>query len=475
MSSNGSPITPVSQRETPEPSGHGPSSLRLASLHTLGCRLNQAETAKLAAQLQGRGYQVVPWGDDADLLIVNSCTVTGTAASKTRQALRVARRRCPDAFIVLTGCEAALATPDALAALGVNLIVPNERKAELADLLPESLTPEQHIGFVTANPSSPDPAADASLFTEADAALPTARTRANLKVQEGCNVGCHYCIIPRVRGRPRSRAWDDALREVRELAAGGVREIVVTGVNLALYNDHGRRLPDLLEAIFAAGDGFRIRVSSFEPGPDLNRLLELMQRSPRLCRHLHVPIQYGEDSLLQAMGRRYRASEFAEFATRAVQAIPGLCLGIDVIVGFPGESETAFGECRRLLAALPLAYFHVFPYSARPGTKATTFPGRVHGNVVRQRAQELAKLGREKAAEFAKKQVGQCLTVLTESRLANGNWQGLSDNYLELEIADAPADLGQNCLVRVEAVEVRQERQVLARYRGPVEFPALRQ
>lgn len=452
----------------PSPSSNpsaGPALPRRAALYTLGCRLNQAETALLADRLRRAGFTLVPWDEPAELLVLNSCTVTGTAARKTRQAVRAARRRCPGAFIVLAGCEADADAGTWAAAAGVNLVVANRDKARLVNLLPATLDPH-HRPATAPTATHATPAAPA-LFVEPGCGLAPERTRAHVKVQEGCSFGCSYCIIPRVRGAPRSRAWDDVLREVRELTERGCRELVLTGVNLALYDDHGRRLPELAAAVLAAAPEARLRLSSLEPGPELAAIVELIAREPRLCRHLHVPLQHGDDRILAAMGRRYRAADYAAFATVVAARVPELCLGTDVIVGFPGEDETAFTACRDLLAALPLAYLHVFTFSPRPGTRAAGLPGRVHGQVARERLRELERLGATAAHGFVRRQVGQNLTVLTETSTAAGHWAGLSDNYLEIELDEAPPALRGNEFVRARLTEGRPGRAARGTWLAP--------
>lgn len=375
------------RRSNPVPAATVP---RRASLFALGCRLNQTEAALLADQLRAAGLVIMPWGEPADLLVVNSCTVTAAAAAKTRDAVRAARKRHPDACIVLTGCDATVAAAAwAADAAAVDHIVPNQEKHDFFAEAAKKITPPHRHTVLPAD-----------RFTIPGTGHFTGRTRANLKIQEGCNVGCSYCIIPQARGAPKSRDWDDTLREVRELAARGHREIVLAGINLALYDaGGGRRLPELVRASLSAADGFRLRLSSLEPGPELPRIIELMApeagapppavpgekrnspcaipSGPRLCRHLHLPLQYADDRILAAMHRPYTLREYAEFADAAVRRVPGLCLGTDIIIGFPGETEAIFAACRAALAALPLAYFHVFTFSPRPGTPAAALPGRV--------------------------------------------------------------------------------------------------
>jgi threonylcarbamoyladenosine tRNA methylthiotransferase MtaB len=423
---------------------------RRAAVFTLGCRLNQADTALLCDDLVQHGYRLVRWGTPADLLVVNSCTVTAESAAKTRKTVHAARRRCPGAFIVLVGCAAEMEAQAWQGDSQVDLIVGNVAKTRLSQVLPAGLErpgqPGVHLGCVPRREADPAP------FTEAGAGLYPERTRANLKIQEGCDFFCSYCIVPRVRGPARSRQWDDALREAEELRRRGHREIVLAGVNIATYADGGRDLADLAEAILALGPGFRLRLGSTEPGPVLPKLLRLMAREPRLCRFLHLPLQYGEDSILGAMKRRYSVAEYADLATLAAASVPGLCLGSDLIVGFPGETAAAFQTCCDTVRRLPINHLHVFTFSAREGTAAAALSATVPGDVAARRATELSRLGLEKAAAFAQSQVGQVLQIITEELTPRGTWQGWSDNYLCVEIPATPdLDANQCVTVQIEA------------------------
>jgi len=416
-----------------------------AAVFTLGCRLNQADTALLCDDLQRHGYRIVPWGGTAELLVVNSCTVTAEAAAKTRKAVHSARRRNPEAYVVVVGCDAEL-DPDAWLADGsADLVVGTLGKTRLSHLLPTDLArPGRAARYESRLPA----AGRLGPFAETGAGFHPSRTRANLKIQEGCDFACSYCIVPRVRGPARSRQWADTLREATELHRRGHQEIVLTGVNIATYKDEGRDLADLVEALLACGPGFRLRLSSAEPGPVLAKLIPLMAREPRVCRFLHLPLQHGDDRLLAAMNRRYRVADFEALASLASSSVPGLCLGSDVIVGFPGETAEAFEACCEAVRRLPINHLHVFTFSARQGTPAAALPGAVPGDVASARAARLARIGVEKAADFARSQIGQTLGVITERRSPAGTWEGWSDNYLRVEVPDA-AGMQPNRLLRV--------------------------
>ncbi len=408
-----------------------------ASIYTLGCRLNQADSALIADRLTRGGYELVGWNETADVMVVNGCVVTATAGQKTRQAVRSARKRCPDAFIVLVGCAATLEkdTPN----LPANLILDNTRKNELLSHLPAKPVARASL---TATPvvRASEPATPSPLpanFTEPGTGLYSERTRANLKVQEGCDFFCSYCIVPHVRGAPRSRDWNDVLREARELLYRGHRELVLTGVNLGTYNDNDRDLADLIGAIADLPGDFRIRLGSVEPTPVVRRVVDVMaDLAPRVCRFLHLPLQYGENRILKAMNRRYTTNEFREHADYALQKIDDLCLGTDLIVGFPGETEDEFAKSAKFVESIPWGNFHVFRYSPREGTPAAKLKNQMPGGkVAAERSRTIEEIYAGKLERFKQSQLGKKLPVLVERRTETGKSLGWSDNYLEVELA----------------------------------------
>ncbi len=391
------------------------------SFHTLGCRLNQAETALAADDLSRHGFQIVTWGEEADILVINSCAVTGVASQKTRQAVRAARRRLPDAYIVLMGCDANV---DAWPSDGPDLVVPHPAPAPLSTLLPAC--PSHGDG-----PLFAEKGASVDDFSIGGAARFADRTRANLKIQDGCSFFCSYCIVPYSRGPARSREHGDVLREARELIAPGYRELVLCGVNITTYDSHGCDMADLIGEIAALDGDFRIRIGSAEPAPVIPKVVELMRHGSRVCRFLHLPLQYGEDTILGRMRRHYSAAEYAEIASDACLRIPGLCLGADVITGFPGETDATFEACREFIDSLPFGLLHVFPFSPRPGTDAASYKDKVPPKLSNERAAMLSEIGAKKAEAFAKSQVGKRLLVLVEEENPPSGW---SDNYLHVTL-----------------------------------------
>jgi threonylcarbamoyladenosine tRNA methylthiotransferase MtaB len=324
--------------------------------------------------------------------------------------------------------------------------MPGSRKASLiwsCPIRPDDLVP---------GPASlvEIPAGSWDGFTEEGIGTFGERTRANLKIQEGCEFFCSYCIVPYARGPARSRDWDDWLREARELVSRGYHELVLTGVNVATYNHAGRDVADVVEALLEIPGDFRIRLSSTEPGPILRRLIGLMADNPRICRFLHLPLQYGENGILRAMNRRYSVEEYAEFATLAAESVPGLCLGTDLIVGFPGETDEAFETCCETVESLPINHLHVFTYSPREGTPAASFPNQVLGDLATRRAEILTGLGLRKAETFARSQLGETVQVITEERSEAGDWEGWSGNYLRVLLPGAKHDENELVSVRLD-------------------------
>jgi threonylcarbamoyladenosine tRNA methylthiotransferase MtaB len=417
---------------------------------TLGCRQNQFETDLMADAFRADGYETVRFSAEADVYVINTCTVTARADGDSRRLIRQAVRRNPLAFVVATGCYAQ-ANPQALLGIeGVDLVLGNAEKGEVLRYLRDfawGSPPRAAVGDIQA------------LRTFQAAAAPTdpSRTRPFLKVQDGCNFACTFCIIPAVRGPNRSLPPEAAVTEARRLAAAGHPEVVLTGVNLGTYGwDLTPRvwLSDLVRRILAETDLPRLRLSSLHPHEVREDLVGLMAGSGRICRHLHLALQSGDDGILRAMARSYRARNFRHTVRSAVEAAPGVAIGADVIVGFPGETEEAFQNTVALLAELPVAYLHVFTYSKRVGTRAAGMPDQVPPHVKARRNAVLRALGQGKSLAFRQRAVGQVLpaVVLAERDQPTGRLTALTDNYIPV-LVEAEARLeGQAVRVRVEQV-----------------------
>ena len=392
------------------------------AIETHGCKLNQADSSLLAEEFATAGYRLVSADEPADIFVVNSCTVTHTADRKARHALRAARRRNPNATVVATGCYAERSPDDLLKLQEVDLVIGNRDKATLVQQVVE------WTGEV------PVPCA---VGAEIDAFSPSiARTRAMVKIQEGCNQVCAYCIVPKVRGRERSIPVKDIVDEVNRRVAGGYKEVVLTGTQLGSYGFDipGLDLTRLLERILFDSEIARLRISSLQPQDITVEMLSLWSNN-RLCPHFHMPLQSGSDTVLTRMRRRYTGSLYEETIEKIRRLVPDVSLTADVIVGFPGETDRQFEETYALCERVGFADIHVFPYSVRPGTSAAYLEGRVPPDVKSGRVRTLLTLGKRQAAEFRGRFIGTVRPVLWEKvERKNGlpRWSGLTDNYIRV-------------------------------------------
>ena len=416
-------------------------------LTTLGCKVNQCDAAALSKILQDCQHIIVPFNSIADVYIINTCTVTAFADFQARQLIRRATRTNPGARIIVTGCYAQTQA-EALAGIdGVTLVAGNDQKHRIADLLTCPVSEAQKIvaGDIFRHTE----------FLSAPVSRLMDRTRAFLKIQDGCDSFCTYCIVPYARGKSRSLPHQSVLDGVRDFIEQGCREIVLTGIHLGYYGqDLFPRidLTRLLEPILSDNPDVRFRLSSIEPNEISSALLGLFGQYKNLCPHLHIPLQSGDDAILQMMKRQYDAAFFRSLISKVAAASPDIAIGMDVMVGFPGEGETQFDQTRKLLSDLPVAYLHVFPYSERPGTAATAFHPKVPEKIKKERAAILRELGAKKREAFSLRFLGQTLPVLVERTKdkKTGLAKGFSHNYLPVILDKQPASL-VNTIVRARA------------------------
>ena len=416
---------------------------------TLGCKVNQYESAWLRETLCASGWKWESRGP-VDITVVNTCIVTRSASRQSRQEIRKAARRSPGAVVAATGCYAQV-FPDELARMdGVGLVVGNSRKGTLRKFL-EGAGPGKPPEIVS-DGFDPKVQFDAMPLNRFPG-----RSRAFLKIQDGCESFCTYCVVPFARGSSRSLAAGEVLRALEVFCREGHREIVLTGIHLGSYEtgmtpDGG--LAALLKLIRREKYPARIRLSSLEPTEVTEEIIELVSEGGWICRHLHIPLQSGDDDVLSAMNRHYRAGDFAGLIRRVHETCPQAGIGVDVMCGFPGETPTAFENTRSLLSDLPLSYLHVFRYSPRPGTKAEKFPGRVSAGEAKARAETVRAVGIEKQAAFFRASLGREVEVLREEWLNAGERTalGTSDNYLPVIFRCPPDDLSSIVTVRPEKV-----------------------
>lgn len=419
------------------------------SFATLGCKTNQFETAAMQEALQGAGYRIVGFEDGADLVIVNTCTVTGATDAQSRNLIRRARKHNAGCRVIVTGCYAQV-DPDALRDLpGVSLVIGNEEKRRLLDFLQR----EGRSGAVEVS----------DIRSSGSACLPpltsfVGRSRAFVQIQNGCDAFCSYCIIPYARGASRSAEASDILEQVNRLAAAGFREVVLTGIHIGGYGTDlapTSTLNDLVRRIEAESAIHRLRLGSIEPTELTDELLATIASSRIVCPHLHIPLQAGNDAVLQRMNRSYRRDFFAQLIGKARSALPDAAICLDVITGFPGETDREFDETYAFIDDLPVTDLHVFPFSRRPGTPAAAMRSQVPGHISKARAGRLRDLADRKYARFAAGFVNQVLEVVVETGAKNGLMKGISRNYLDLRFAGDRLLIGQCVMVKAVALDGR--------------------
>ncbi len=415
---------------------------------TLGCKVNQYESESLACALKEAGWTAAV-DSPADLVIVNTCTVTASAGRQSLQAVRQAVRRHPGARVVATGCDAQI-EPERLAAVdGISLVVGQADKARIPELVSamdrkDSLSPVTLVSALDCKGTHLPPPGHM---------VAGSRTRPSLKIQDGCDAFCTYCIVPYTRGPCRSLPADQVLAQIGELHRAGYHEVVLTGIHLGRYGRDlalRRSLSGLLAAIEETRAISRVRLSSIEPLEFDPALIGVLTASERVCHHFHIPLQSGDDRILKRMARPYNSARVRQLVSELTRAMPRAAIGMDVLVGFPGESQAAFENTYRLVAGLPLAYLHVFPFSPRSGTPAATMPDQVPAAVVKQRCAALRRLGREKRQAFYRRFVGQCFTAPVEGRRdpPSGQLKAVTDNYLPV-LFSGPDRL-MNSVVRLQ-------------------------
>ncbi|PKB77860.1 MAG: tRNA (N(6)-L-threonylcarbamoyladenosine(37)-C(2))-methylthiotransferase MtaB [SAR202 cluster bacterium Io17-Chloro-G9] len=400
-------------------------------MHTLGCKLNQADSDALARSFVAAGYRIAGSEAAADVVVLNTCTVTATADSKARQLLRSSHRANPSAMIVATGCYAQRAAEELTRVDGVALVIGNTQKEELVARVDEALGVAKRWppdgGLEPARPGGPETAVAPS------GAL---RRRAMVKIQEGCNQVCAYCIVPKVRGRERSIPPDDLVQQIQERVSLGCQEVVLTGTQLGSYGFDlpGASLLTLLRRVLAETTVPRLRVSSLQPQEIEPGLLELWQDN-RLCPHFHMALQSGSGRVLAAMRRRYTVAKFADTVELIRRTVPDAGITADLIVGFPGEGDAEFQESREFVRAMEFSDMHIFPFSPRPGTSANYLGDDVPPGMKKQRTAEMIGLAKEGFRGFRQQQLGKIRPVLWETeRLVEGTpaWSGLTDSYIRV-------------------------------------------
>ncbi len=412
------------------------------SFATLGCKTNQFETAAMQEVLLKAGYQVIPFDEAAELVIVNTCTVTSATDAQSRNLIRRARRLNASCRVIVTGCYAQV-DPETLQSIpGVNLVIGNEEKQHLLDYLKEENGPTR---------------VDVSDIRQADSVCLTpltsfaGRSRAFVQIQNGCDAFCSYCIIPYARGASRSANPDEIISQIKTLVKSGYKEVVLTGIHIGGYGadlDPALTLNELAQRIECETDIHRLRLGSIEPTELTDDLLATMATSEIICHHLHIPLQAGDDSVLQRMERTYDTAYFADVVHKVRALMPEAAICLDVITGFPGETDLEAENTYRFISDLPITDLHVFPYSKRPGTPAAEMLNQVSGDVSKKRADELRTLAKKKYCRFAEQFVGRDLEVVIENALKDDLLKGITRNYLDIRFPGKSSSAGECALVR---------------------------
>ncbi len=418
--------------------------MKRISFYTFGCRLNQSETASIENSFLQGGYQVVGFDEPSDIVVINTCTVTEGGDADTRHLVQKVNRVNPGARIALVGCQAQIQKEQLGQLPNVRWIVGNARKMDLVSVFDEYPAP---AGFELVMPPI-----ERESFTSSIASIDHTHTRANIKVQDGCDFFCSFCEIPYARGRARSRVFQNIFTEAKALVAAGHRELILTGINIGTYAYDNKTLMDIIKGMDGLAGLERLRMSSIEPTTISTEIFSLMGQGAKLCRYLHLPLQSGDDEILLGMKRKYTVDEFSHFVRQAHSQVPYIGIGTDVIVGFSGESEAHFARTVDVLRQLPISYFHVFTYSPRHVAKSRLME-TLPADLTAKRSQILRDLSQRKRRQFQESLLGSIQMVLFEHPKESGWQNGLTDNFVRVKVKE-PRDLFNQLLpVRLLKVE----------------------
>ncbi|MBF0276965.1 MAG: tRNA (N(6)-L-threonylcarbamoyladenosine(37)-C(2))-methylthiotransferase MtaB [SAR324 cluster bacterium] len=420
------------------------------SFHTLGCRLNQAETSSIAKSFREHQYQLVSENETADVSVINTCTVTEHSDAKNRQLIRALHRKNPAACIAVIGCYSQMAAESIQKLEGVKLVMGNAEKLELVNHIERARKSD--------TPLLINPKISRKTFSEPVFPWKNLTTRSYLKIQDGCDFMCTFCIIPFSRGRGRAREFENILKEAKSFVEAGSKEIVLTGVNIGTFADRSYSLLTVLDALNELPNLVRLRISSIEPTTISEGVIARMaDPDHKLVPFLHLPLQSGSNRILSQMKRRYTNEAYAEEVRQACQQVPDLCVGTDVMVGFPGESEEDFEETYRLLNSLPFSYFHVFPFSERKGTPANRMEQKIRPEEKKRRGALLRALSQQKRSKFYQEFIGKVRPVLFESPNESGDFTGYTDNFIKVSLSTSSTQDLKNQILPVHFLETRDE------------------
>lgn len=425
--------------------------MRKAALHNLGCKVNSYETEAMTQLLKKAGYEIVSFQDQADVYIINTCSVTNMADRKSRQMLHKAKKQNPNAVVVATGCYVQTATEKVAQDLSIDLVVGNNRKKDIVEILNEYYA-EKEAGEQVKEEYVID-INHTDEYEDLEISKVTEHTRAHLKIQDGCNNFCSYCIIPYARGRIRSRTMESIKAELERLSASGFKEIVLTGINLSCYDDNGKKLIDVIEMADNVNGIERIRLGSLDPEVVTEDFVERLGKVKKICPHFHFSLQSGCDKTLKAMNRHYTSDEYYEKCQLIRKYIDNPAFTTDVIVGFPGETEEDYISSREFVKKVKFAELHVFKYSKRDGTVAAKMPNQIDEKIKTLRSEDLIKTGEELTKEFRQAKIGQDTTVLFEEKILLDNkeyWVGHTADYIKIAVPEKENLEGQIRKVNVK-------------------------
>ena len=425
--------------------------MRKAALHNLGCKVNSYETEAMTQLLKKAGYEIVSFQDQADVYIINTCSVTNMADRKSRQMLHKAKKQNPNAVVVATGCYVQTATEKVAQDLSIDLVVGNNRKKDIVEILNEYYA-EKEAGEQVKEEYVID-INHTDEYEDLEISTVTEHTRAHLKIQDGCNNFCSYCIIPYARGRIRSRTMESIKAELERLSASGFKEIVLTGINLSCYDDNGKKLIDVIEMADNVNGIERIRLGSLDPEVVTEDFVKRLGKVKKICPHFHFSLQSGCDKTLKAMNRHYTSDEYYEKCQLIRKYIDNPAFTTDVIVGFPGETEEDYISSREFVKKVKFAELHVFKYSKRDGTVAAKMPNQIDEKIKTLRSEDLIKTGEELTKEFRQAKIGQDTTVLFEEKILLDNkeyWVGHTVDYIKIAVPEKENLEGQIRKVNVK-------------------------
>ncbi|RAP29914.1 tRNA (N(6)-L-threonylcarbamoyladenosine(37)-C(2))-methylthiotransferase MtaB [Candidatus Marinamargulisbacteria bacterium SCGC AG-343-D04] len=396
--------------------------MKKVTLLTQGCRLNQSETAALEHLFEHHGFTSTN-SMDADIAVINTCTVTENGDADTKKLIRQLKNKNKNIDIALIGCQSQIHKDELLELDNVKWVIGTSQKMDTASIIKDTLSSTQKILKTEKIKREP--------FTIKSTSIDSKHTRANLKIQDGCDFFCSFCVIPFARGPARSRVFEDIIREAIELADAGHREVVLTGVNIGTYSYEDKNIMDIIHGLSNIALIDRIRISSIEPTTIPKELIYQMRDNPKLCKHLHIPLQAGSDDVLKAMARKYSMKDFRDYITWVYETVPDICIGTDIIVGYPDESKANFDETVANVMTLPLHYMHVFSYSERKLARSRKKES-INPSIIKERSKILRDISHKQKTAFIKQFLNKPINVLFEQE-KNGAWFGTSDNYIRVK------------------------------------------